>query len=185
MTDRILLVCDANVCRSPYAESVLKSLLSAAGMQRISVGSAGLDVAPGHPMCAEAAARLAEREANGVAHRARSLQAGDIESANLVLVAERRHRAAIARLSPMASARTFTMREAAALGAASRLSSAPVASGASVEAFAARIHEARGLVGPIELDIVDGHHGSLRQHHRTLDEVGAAASAIARSLLGA
>ena len=182
MTDRILLVCDANVCRSPYAESVLHSLLSAAGVQRVAVASAGLDVAPGHPICVEAAERLAQREAIGV-HRARRLRVRDIESANLVLVAERRHRAAIVRMSPTSSARTFTMREAAALDAASRLSGAPVASGASVEAFAARLHEARGLVGPIELDIVDGHHGTPRQHRRTLDEVGAAASAIARSLL--
>ena len=62
MTDRILLVCDANVCRSPYAESVLHSLLSAAGVQRVAVASAGLDVAPGHPICVEAAERLAQRE---------------------------------------------------------------------------------------------------------------------------
>lgn len=185
MADRILLVCTANECRSPYAESVLHSKLHAAGVQRVAVGSAGLEVTPGHPMCVEAYRRLAGAEVNG-AHRARLLLAEDVESAGLVLVAERRHRAAIVRMAPGASARTFTLREAAALSAASasRLRGASAAPDTSVEAFAARLHEARGLIGSIELDIADGHHGTPREHRRTLDEVGVAASAIASAFLG-
>lgn len=183
MADRILLVCTANECRSPYAESVLHSMLHAAGKQRIATRSAGLDVTPGRPICVEAAERLAEFEANGE-HRARPLLAEDVETAGLVLVAERRHRAAIVRMSPTASARTFTLREAAALGVASRRHAASNEWGASVEAFAARLHEARGLIGTIELDIADGHHGTPREHRRTLDDVGVAASAIANAFLG-
>lgn len=183
MADRILLVCTANECRSPYAQTVLHSMLREAGAQQVSIQSAGLKVTPGHPMCAEAAQRLPDSESNA-SHRARTLLAQDVESASLILVAQRRHRATIVRMSPAASARTFTLREAAALGVASRLHGASLASGASVEAFAARLHEARGLAGPIALDIADGHHGTPREHRRTLDGVSVAASAIANALLG-
>lgn len=183
MADRILLVCTANECRSPYAGSLLHSMLSPLSAERIAIRSAGIDVIPGHPMCTEAAARLAEPEATA-RHRARFLQPHDVEWASLVLVAERRHRAAIARMSPTASTRTFTLREAAALGAASSPNGASIASGATVEAFAERLHEARGLVGPIELDIADGHHRTPREHRRTLDHVGASTTAIANAFIG-
>lgn len=182
MADRILLVCTANECRSPYAMSVLHSMLAAAGSREVAVVSAGFDVLPGHRICAEVARRSA---ALGVQpeHRARPLHTEDVESASLVLVAERRHRAAIVRMSPSASARTFTLTEAAALGTVRR-HDAPSAWDGSVEAFAARLHEARGLIPPIELDIADGHHGTPREHRRALDEVGASASAIANAMLG-
>ena len=158
-------------------------MLRAGGVRRVAIGSAGLRVTPGQPICTEVAERLAGLEVNPT-HRTRSLRTQDVEGASLVLVAERRHRATIVRMSPRASARTFTLRVAAALCAASGLHAASSSSAASVEAFAARLHLARGLIGPIELDIADGHRGTPRQHRRTLDEVGAAASAIANAFLG-
>lgn len=183
MAERILLVCTANECRSPYAASVLHSMLAAAGPEGAAVYSAGLHVIRGNPLCAEAARRLAEIEVDA-GHRARLLRPQDVESASLILVAESRHRAAIVRMSPTASARTFTLREAAALGAASRRYDASIAWSTSVEAFAARLHEARGLIGPIRLDIADGHHGTPREHRRTLDDTAISASAIANAFLG-
>jgi len=183
MANRILFVCTANECRSPYAESVLHSMLREAGAHWVVVDSAGIDVTPGHPICTAAAQRLPDVEANE-AHRARPLLARDVESASLILVAGRRHRANVVRMSPTASTRTFTLRGATALGAVLRPQDVSIASGASVEAFAARLHEARGLVGPIELDIADGHHGTHREHRRALDDVDVAASAIANALLG-
>ena len=183
MADRILLVCTANECRSPYAGAVLHSLLREGGANGVDITTAGTHVRPGLPMCDDAAQRLPDLEAKAT-HRARNLVAEDVESASLILVAERRHRAAIVRISPTASARTFTLLEAAALGAASHLDGVSIASGESLEAFAARLHGARGLAGVIELDIADGHHRTPRRHRRTLDGIEVAASAIANALLG-
>jgi protein-tyrosine phosphatase len=189
MAERILLVCTANECRSPYAESVLRSRLREAGVQGVVLDSAGIHVTPGRAMCATAAERLPDAQTSP-AHRARALVPHDVEAADLILVAERRHRATIVRMSPAASARTFTLLEAAALGAASDPNGGPIApiasiaSGGSLGAFAARLHEARGLAGPIEMDIADAHFRRPRQHGRTLDRVEVAASAIADALLG-
>ena len=183
MADRILLVCTANECRSPYAGSVLHSILREGGVHAVALATAGTHVTPGLPMCEEAAERLPDLETNG-AHRARPVEPEDIESAGLILVAERHHRATIVRMSPAASTRTFTLLEAAALSAIAPPDGASISSSGSVEAFAARLHETRGLAGAIELDIADGHHGSPRQHRRTLDGIEVAATGIANALLG-
>lgn len=183
MADHILLVCTANQCRSPYAAAVLQSVLREAGAQRVALASAGTDVTAGLPMCRAAAERLPDLEATS-AHRARALTVGDVATADLILVAERGHRAAIVRMTPTASTRTFTILEAAALAGAARSHEISIASGPSVAAFAASLHEARGLTEPLELDIADGHHGNGRRHRRTLDRVEFAATAVANALLG-
>ncbi|SDF26874.1 protein-tyrosine phosphatase [Blastococcus aurantiacus] len=106
----ILVVCTANVCRSPAAEVLLRAALGPAS--RIAVGSAGLRARVGEPMAPEMA-RLLSVPAETV--RARQFAAEAAREAGLVLTMTRAHRAAVVSAVPAALRRTFTLREFAAL----------------------------------------------------------------------
>jgi protein-tyrosine phosphatase len=113
-TFRILFVCTGNICRSPMAER-----LTAARLQEpapwVSVSSAGTYAMVGSPIEPNALAMLAELEIAEAAFAARDLAADFVASADLVLGASREHRAAVVRLVPSASSRTFALREFARL----------------------------------------------------------------------
>jgi protein-tyrosine phosphatase len=109
---RILTVCTANVCRSALAEVLLQRELAAAGVVDVIVESSGTHADPGQPMC-EAGAAFAGIEPP--THVSRELDAEQLMDADLVLAADRTHRAACARLAPACRPRLFTMRQAAAL----------------------------------------------------------------------
>ena len=104
----ILIVCTANVCRSPAAEVLLRAALGPA----IAVGSAGLRARVGEPMAPEMA-RLLSVPAETV--RARQFAPELARDAGLVLTMTRAHRAAVVSAVPAALRRTFTLREFAAL----------------------------------------------------------------------
>ncbi len=184
MAQHILIVCSANVCRSPYAEALLRSRLRRAEADPgIELSSAGLQVQPGRPLCDTVATRLDGIDVSD-AHRASRLRPELIAEARLVLTAERAHRAAIVQLTPTASSRTFTLREAAALASVSGTADQASPAETNIEMFAARLHGARGLFAPIDLDITDGHLRSRREHRRALDEIDDAIQVIADGLLG-
>jgi protein-tyrosine phosphatase len=91
---RVLVVCTANVCRSPLAEALLRDRLARSRVgRRIAVASAGTRVAaPGRapdprlrPVLAEFGARLPRI-------RARQATAALLARADRILVMERRHR---------------------------------------------------------------------------------------------
>lgn len=114
-TFRILTVCTANVCRSALAAEVLRQWGASQHLTGvISVESAGTDAFPGAPMCAEGASVAGVR---GDGHAARELTAGLLADADLILTADRTHRAAAARLLPSCRPRLFTLRQAATLAA--------------------------------------------------------------------
>lgn len=106
----VLVVCTANICRSPVAEVLLTRALAAAGDVRVS--SAGLHALPGQPMAAEMA-RLLDTPAPGFA--ARQVTAELVRAADLVLVMTREQRSALVGAVPAAVRRTFTLREFAEL----------------------------------------------------------------------
>lgn len=106
----VLVVCTANVCRSPAAEVLLQAALGPAS--GIAVGSAGLRARAGEPMAPEMA-RLLSVPAGTV--RARQFLPAAARDAGLVLTMTRAHRAAVVSAVPAALRRTFTLRELAAL----------------------------------------------------------------------
>lgn len=118
MTVQILLVCTANVCRSPTAQLLLLRRIGGLESADVRVSSAGTLASPGQPWC-EVAARWqgAGRDARDFQkrHRARRLSADLIESADLVMTGDRTHRGTAVLLVPTARRRVFTLREAAAL----------------------------------------------------------------------
>jgi protein-tyrosine phosphatase len=202
MTARVLVVCTANVCRSRAAEELLREALAGAGLAAL-VGSAGVRAVTGAPACATMARLLGERglrldEAEG----ARRVTSELLQDQDLVLVPERVHRAALARLLPAARARTFTVLEAAALAEAlpGRAGGGP--SRQRLQTQVAWMDQARGKVdlpvgevrqglrglirgGPEDpLDVPDVHAGSLRDHRRALERLQDGVARVVRGLAG-
>jgi protein-tyrosine phosphatase len=108
----ILVVCTGNVCRSPIAEAMVRSILQTrfddAAPSVASAGTAGWVGSRADPSSIAAAAEL------GIdisAHRARQLRADDVRSAELVLAMASEHRDAASRLFPGTVGRIFTLKE--------------------------------------------------------------------------
>ncbi|GAA2511529.1 low molecular weight phosphatase family protein [Pilimelia columellifera] len=115
---QILLVCRANLCRSPMAERLTLQLLSDRGVLDVAVHSAGVHGRDGMPMHPYAKEALRWNGLLDGDFRSRRLRAGMITDADLVLTASRAHRAECARLAPAAVRYTFTMFQFARLAAA-------------------------------------------------------------------
>ena len=114
MTFRVLHVCTGNICRSPMAERLMRAGLE----QRLEedaeaflVESAGTWGHDGSVMEAHALNTLRSYGVDGTDFRARELVAEHVAGADLVLTANRDHRAAAVVLQPRAAARTFTLLE--------------------------------------------------------------------------
>jgi protein-tyrosine phosphatase len=117
MSFTILAVCSGNICRSPFAEQLLRAGL--AGVDGVTVVSAGTMAMVGDGMPAEALALSTRFGATDAAsHLARQLDAQHIRDADLVLGLSREHRRAVVEFVPAATQRTFTLREFAHLAAA-------------------------------------------------------------------
>jgi protein-tyrosine phosphatase len=187
MNARILVVCTANACRSPLAEQLLRARLAGWLPTEFSVSSAGTRAAYNHPACREAGRLLERLGLDQAGHQPRQLTRELIDGAQLVLTAERDHRAAVARLAPEARWRTFTLREAAALAVEAARAADPrgdlgqAAPADRLADFVEELNRARGLVEPT-FDIADGHGSSVRRHRAALQLVDEAVAGIAAGL---
>ena len=124
---RVLVVCTANICRSPASATLLRREFAAAGLSEVvTVESAGVAAVDGAPACDLSSALVGEfvarhyagqepQETNGNTHGSRRVTAELTATADLILALDRSHRAALARLDPAARPRTFTLRHAAGL----------------------------------------------------------------------
>jgi protein-tyrosine-phosphatase len=91
---RVLLVCTGNTCRSPLAEAALRDALGE-DRGRVEVRSAGTSAMEGEP-ASEGSRRVAEADGFDLSsHRSHRLTREDVRDADLVLVMERHHRAAV------------------------------------------------------------------------------------------
>jgi protein-tyrosine phosphatase len=108
----ILVLCTGNVCRSPIAEGMLRSLLEkrfgAAAPSVASAGMAGWEGSDADPGSVAAAAELGFDIS---AHRARHVDVDEVLGASLVLAMAAVHRDEVFRLLPRAAGRTFTLKE--------------------------------------------------------------------------
>ena len=199
---RILCVCTANVCRSALAAAVLAKAVDVGG-GAWEIGSAGTGRHAGLEMCPLALGMLPVDETPGrPAHRSVTIDREAVRSAELILTAERTHRALVATLDPAAAARAFTLREAAALAPLVLERSEDDGLPRDARELVDRMHALRPLLGtggaparrrrlfpgfggqePHPLDIPDGHNISRREHDRALQSVRSAAEAIAPALL--
>lgn len=120
MPSKVLVVCAANVCRSPLIAGVLAT--EAAGSDvNLRVTSAGTDVNRASRMCSiglELMSDDAEALRRANKHAAQQVTRSMVTDHELILTAARTERSAIAKLDPAARARTFTVKEAVLLGGA-------------------------------------------------------------------
>jgi protein-tyrosine phosphatase len=96
----ILFVCTGNICRSPTAEAVFRSLCNDKGIE-LRIESAGLgDWHIGDPPDERAQRHARNRGYDLSAQRARQVRARDFEEFDLVLAMDRGHLHALQRMSP-------------------------------------------------------------------------------------
>lgn len=204
----ILLVCRANVCRSPLAAGLLARRFRDAGTVGVSITSAGTEAYGEADRCALARETLALQYpgATGAvgpdplfpAGAPRLLDRDQLRSADLILTMGASHRSHIVSMDPSARRRTYTLKEAA-LFASVLLDDVPVGDGSSLQQLASRMHGLRGVVRLPEVDaswwrrlprgeagpdtsIADGHSRGPRAHRRALAEVTGVVGSLAPAL---
>lgn len=188
----VLVVCTANVCRSPYAANLLRPLLSPHGIQ---VRSAGLAATPGQPPCPLVASRLAETQERSFSHTSRQLSPEALRANPLVLTMTTAQRGEVNRLWWGRQERVFTLVEAVAI---TRTVSGPI----DFEEYVAALSERRSRVPmpvathmsfpwlwrteeDIEVDIADGHTSRrTKDHLQTLEQVERESLCLAEAMVG-
>lgn len=127
---RILVVCTANICRSPAAATLLRRAIADSGLSgQVSVESAGIAALDGSSACDLSSALVGEFVVRAYAganvpaeprhpHRARRVTADLVMNADLVVGLDQTHLTALTLQYPRARPRTFTLRQAARLSGA-------------------------------------------------------------------
>lgn len=107
----VLLVCTANICRSPMAETMLRHQLEQRGIDRdVRVASAGIRALVGRPPDPRTLAVLAARNLKPARQRARQLRSEDFEAYDLILGMMESHRSRLrARLPEDSKAKIGTV----------------------------------------------------------------------------
>jgi protein-tyrosine phosphatase len=196
----VLVVCAANVCRSPMAALTLQRVLAeVAGFGDLGIASAGVSAGGQRRVCPEVAAYHDDpvwREA-AASHRPRALEPGDVLDATLILTASRGIRSSVVSAVPERRDRVFTLREAVWLGTGFEPQLGASGDGV-VEALRRHLDHGRGLRGapaaPHRLpwwrrvdhpaDIADGHQLRTGAHRRTVRAVDGAARELIALLAG-
>jgi protein-tyrosine phosphatase len=146
MTD-VLVLCAANMCRSPMAARLLARELQTRGLAArevpapdpgVTVRSAGLLV-DGEPPAPLATSAMADRGLDISAHRSRVVRPADLTAAGLVLVMARAQLREAVVLVPEAWPRAFTLKELVRRGE----QIGPRPSGMSLPGWLAMAHEGR------------------------------------------
>ena len=187
----ILVVCAANICRSPYTQALLTDWASVTGRAgEVTVASAGVAAYPGDPMCGHAADHA---RVDPFSHSARELDPAMLIDADLILTADRSQRGAVARMLPSSRPRLFTLRQAGRIGIALTMpmmagelpDGAPPLPSGTTDRLRWLVHEldaARGLLAAspeAESDIPDQHGPA--PHDSTFSQVSAAVSSLTAS----
>jgi protein-tyrosine phosphatase len=160
---RMLIVCHANICRSPMAERLARQALELGlgpAAKTVQVSSAGTHARPGWSMHPNTEYVLRQYGADVSDFSSRRLTAELVASADLVLAADREQRAACVTLVPGAVRRTYTLKQFGRLAAAvpaHRLAAAlsPDQRLLALRDEALNVRSEVPFVPPIEDDLVD------------------------------
>lgn len=177
---RILVVCTANVCRSPVVQRLLQRRLDEAGLPAVvtSAGTRGGRLDPHHDTVRAAATRGVDLGG----HLSRPLT-GDIirhDGADLVIAMTREHLRAVIGVESAAWPRTFTLKELARRGLSTPLGAVGLGEWL---AAAGEGRRAAGLMGPsVDDDIGDPYGGPYGEHLAMVDEVDDLVTRLVRLL---
>ena len=152
MTHRILAVCLGNICRSPTAEAVIRSLVEAAGLEAEidSAGTGGWHIGkPPHPPMIRAAAK---RGYDLTPLRARQFEIADFDRFDLILAMDRANLAEIERLRPRGSGTPVRLMLDYASGAPADEVPDPYYTGGYDEALDLVEGAAKGLVAQLQTE---------------------------------
>ncbi|MFZ7086693.1 low molecular weight phosphatase family protein [Curtobacterium sp. RRHDQ10] len=179
----VLFVCTGNICRSPLGAQLLVARLGdAAGS--FDVRSAGTYAEDGAPMDAAAAAQSERLGGHPAAHASTPLSPERIAAADLVLTADRTHRAAVVGDVPRASRTTFTILQAARLIAGLEPEDRDAVD--DVPSLVAAMAVAKSYVAPVldpsDDDVEDPYRRSTATHERVADRISDAVDVIADAL---
>ena len=180
MTLRILVVCTANVCRSPVAERLLQQRLTERGSAAVvtSAGTRGGRLAI-HDDTVAAAGRSGLDVSDHLSRRLDATLIRD-EGADLVIGMTREHLREIVALEPSAWPRTFTLKE---LGRAANRLGPVETTVADWVASASAGRRAADLMTPSDDDdLADPYGLERRAHDRMVEEVDDLTRRIAAAL---
>lgn len=184
MENAILVVCTANVCRSPMAEALLARSLGEVG-STIMVRSAGVRAVAGVAAPPDARKMMAERGLDISAHRSRPIGPDDLADHDLVITMTREHIRDLAVRSRDDFPRIFTLKELARRCQAD----APRGPDENLRTWAVRMSAGRAvgdLVGGNPHDDIDDPMGrSLRTYRRIVAEIEGAIQATVHHLASA
>jgi protein-tyrosine phosphatase len=152
----VVIVCTANICRSPMAAALLSRRLDWLNITA-DIHTAGL-LEPDRPVSEGAVGALAARHLDVSSHRSQRLDAERVRSATLLIGMERRHVQEAVVLVPEAWPRAFTLKELVRRGSATgpRVNE-------SLQGWLGRVHLGRSrqdFLGPADDNIDDPYGGS-------------------------
>ncbi|MFJ4037411.1 hypothetical protein ACIPVB_04955 [Microbacterium sp. NPDC090007] len=108
---RLVIVCTANMIRSPFVAGMLSSRVHSSPHVRLQIESAGTAARPGASATAEVQKIARAYGLDLGDHRARRLDDGILRAGDTVLCAERVHRRTVLDLRPDLVSSVFTLRE--------------------------------------------------------------------------
>lgn len=114
MKTKVLFVCLGNICRSPAAEGILRSIAERRGLSdRIGVDSAGTYSGHAGQLPDERMRRAAAQRGYSLTHRARQIREEDFERFDMIVVMDDMNYETVHRLAPSreAARRIFRMVE--------------------------------------------------------------------------
>ncbi len=191
---RILFVCRGNICRSPFAEVVTRHLLTRRlqplEAERFSVGSAGVSAVVGADMDPRTRAELIRcglhRESR-TRHVAQQVDRATVAAADLVLTAEREHRALVVATHPAALRTTFCLLEFARLLASAELDPFEQDAVRRARAAVAEAAMERGMAPPVSPEddsVPDPMGGPEEVRARSYALIGSATRTVLDAILG-
>jgi protein-tyrosine-phosphatase len=111
---QVLIVCTANICRSPMVAGLLTQCLDAAGLgDQVIVRSAGTYAEPGKPAWPPVGELMAQYGVDLQRHRSQPISSEMVEAADLIIVMEEGQRQSIFYLAPRALPKVFLLSELA------------------------------------------------------------------------
>jgi len=123
MSDRIkhiLFVCTGNICRSPFAEGLLKKLVQKNRLDDIVTDSAGLLALPGNSASGMAQKVAEEYDVDLSGHIAKSIKEDIVDRSDLILAMEYSHAKELLDAFPEAEDKVFLIRRFSRFGSKDR-----------------------------------------------------------------